>query len=46
MSAQITEQKILDALKSVQMPGQNSDILTAEGGQQYCCKRRECWIYD
>jgi len=30
MSAQITEQKILDALKSVQMPGQNSDILTAE----------------
>ena len=30
MSAQITEQKILDTLKSVQMPGQNSDILTAE----------------
>ena len=30
MSAQITEQKILDALKSVQMPGQNRDILTAE----------------
>ena len=30
MSAQITEQKILDALKSVQMPGQNSDILNAE----------------
>ena len=30
MSAQITEQKILDALKLVQMPGQNSDILTAE----------------
>ena len=30
MSAQITEQKILEALKSVRMPGQNSDISTAE----------------
>ena len=27
MSAQITEQKILDTLKSVQMPGRNSDIV-------------------
>jgi len=28
MSAQITEQKILDTLKSVQMPGRNSDIVS------------------
>ena len=28
MSAQITEQKILNALKSVQMPGGNADIVT------------------
>ncbi len=30
MSAQITEQKIQEALKSVQMPGQNADIISAE----------------
>lgn len=30
MSAQITEQKILDALKSVGMPGQNCDIIAAK----------------
>ncbi len=29
MSAKITEQKILDALKSVQMPGQNANIIAA-----------------
>ena len=30
MTAQITEQKILYALKSVQMPGQNVDITAAQ----------------
>ena len=30
MSAQITEQKILDALKSLQIPGQNGNAITAE----------------
>ena len=30
MSEQITEQKIFDALKSVQMPGQNGDIISSK----------------
>ena len=30
MSVQITEQKILNALKSVKMPGQNIDIISAD----------------
>ena len=30
MSAQITEQKILDALRSLQMPGQNGNVSAAE----------------
>ena len=30
MSAQITEQKIFDALKSVEMPGQNGDVIATK----------------